>query len=57
MQLVALSVGVLPIVFLSELAGVLNAACAGIMRGVGQQHLASIINGVCYWVVGLPLCV
>ena len=49
--------GILPVVFLSELAGVLNAACAGIMRGVGRQHWASIINGVCYWAIGLPLCV
>ena len=56
-QLVALAGGILPVVFLSELAGGLNAACAGVMRGVGRQSLASFINAATYWGIGLPVCV
>ena len=56
MQLVKLAAGILPIVFLSELAGGLNAACAGVMRGAGRQTIATVINGAVYWGIGLPLC-
>ena len=32
------------------------AALLQVMRGVGRQTIASVINGACYWGIGLPLC-
>ena len=30
---------------------------AGVMRGAGRQLLASILNLITYWVLGLPLAI
>ena len=32
-------------------------ASAGVMRGAGRQLLASILNLITYWVLGLPLAI
>lgn len=34
-----------------------HCVCAGIMRGAGRQLLASILNLITYWGLGLPLAV
>ncbi|CAL8462043.1 g1574 [Coccomyxa elongata] len=46
---------ILPVVFFSELGDGLNCVCGGIMRGAGRQLLASILNLITYWGLGLPL--
>ncbi|EIE25012.1 MATE efflux family protein [Coccomyxa subellipsoidea C-169] len=46
---------ILPVVFFSEIGDGLNCVCGGVMRGAGRQLLASILNLITYWGLGLPL--
>ena len=42
---------------MTERGPAVSLSSAGVMRGAGRQVLASILNLITYWVLGLPLAI
>lgn len=56
-DVVALVVATMPILALALIGDGVNAACSGVVRGVGRQALGACLNVFSFWVCGIPLSV